>query len=79
MDRFGIALIMWFHGLMSTQAQHADFDSVQRTLGSAAALAGGRAVKVIHYDAAANRVIIIHEAPRPAPRVLRFASPLGGR
>jgi len=43
------------------------------------ARAGGGVVKVIHYDAAANRVIIIHEVPRLAPRMLRFASPLGGR
>lgn len=62
MDRFGITLIMWFHGLMSVQAKGAGFDSVQR-------------IKVAHYDAAANRVIIIHEAPR----VLRLALPLGGR
>jgi len=97
MDRFGITLIMWFHGLMSVQAQGAGFDSVQRIKAAQAcmaavadadwlicraaegALAGGGVVKVAHYDAAANRVIIIHEVPRLAPRMLRFASPLGGR
>ena len=122
MDQFGIALIMWLHGMMSVQAQGADFDSVQRIKAAQAcmaavaeadappadgdalappvgwlpsgdptadanwlmrraaegALAGGGIVKVLGYDAASNRVFIVHEVPRPAPRPLRLAVPLGG-
>lgn len=41
-------------------------------------VAGYGTVKVIHYDADANRVFLIHEAPRPAPQLLRLGVPLGG-
>ena len=41
-------------------------------------VAGRGVVKVLHYDAERNRVLIVHEVPRPPARVLRLGVPAGG-
>lgn len=41
-------------------------------------VAGSSRIKVLHYDAASNRVILSHEVPRLPAQVLRLAVPQGG-